>query len=253
MRLYRLDLEGADLRCPQRIIFWPSGYSCSPGSWPPWWASMGASEMTVPHKQGACKKHGDATFFWSPDKRKKSGGYWACIECSREQNRRYRAAHPHAGLDRLHKIGKARPMNEAKDCSSYLGIVVAERVLSKFFENITRMPNGNPGYDFICGKGFKIEVKSSCLVRDACRTSPRWQFRVRGNQVADYFLCLAFDNRDNLEPMHVWLIPGDKISYLKSCLSISSREKYMAKWSRYEQPLDKVLVCCDALREKGVV
>ena len=54
-------------------------------------------------------------------------------------------------------------MSENKDGAAYLGIYIAERALSGFFDNIQRMPYGNPGYDFICGKGFKIDAKASCL------------------------------------------------------------------------------------------
>lgn len=51
-----------------------------------------------------------------------------------------------------HKSGHARPLEDAPDCSSYLGVYVAERILSYYFEDITRMPYGHIGYDFICKK-----------------------------------------------------------------------------------------------------
>jgi len=92
-----------------------------------------------------------------------------------------------------------RPLQEAKDSASYLGVYVAERVLSKYFDNIIKMPYGNPGYDFICGKGFKIDVKSACLYyQRGCY--PYWEFHIKRNNAADYFLCLGFDSRDMLNP-----------------------------------------------------
>ena len=51
------------------------------------------------------------------------------------------------------------PMNKNKECSSYMGDI-AERILPHIFEDeVTRMPYGNIGYDFLCGKGYKNDVK----------------------------------------------------------------------------------------------
>lgn len=99
---------------------------------------------------------------------------------------------------RSHLAGKKKPINEATESASYLGVYIAETVLSTFFDNMQRMPYGNQGYDFICGKGFKIDVKTSCLVYRQNRT-PKWEFCFNRNKIADYFLCLGFDNRKTLE------------------------------------------------------
>ena len=48
-------------------------------------------------------------------------------------------------------------------CSLFLGVHVAERVLSHVFKQVKRMPNGNVGYDFTCARGRKIDVKSACV------------------------------------------------------------------------------------------
>lgn len=129
------------------------------------------------------------------------------------------------------------------NCGVFLGVVVAERLLSKVFKNVQRMPQGNPGYDFICGKGFKIDVKSTCLgnIRN------NWGFHIRRNQEAEYFLCLAFDNRKDLNPKHIWLIPGRVLNHLTTA-SIS--KSTLDKWSEYEltDKLDDVLACCDTLK-----
>jgi hypothetical protein len=145
-----------------------------------------------------------------------------------------------------HSSGRQRPMDEATDCSNYLGIHIAERVLSKFFDNITRMPIHNPGYDFICGKGFKIDVKSACVISKG-QKYPFWHFNIFRNMIADYYLCLAFDNRESLEPQHVWLIPGN-IAGGKCGIRIFNTPKSLAKWSEYERPLDKVLACCQEIK-----
>ena len=73
-------------------------------------------------------------------------------------------------------------------------------------------------------------------------------FNIHQNQIADYFLCLAFDNRQQLNPMHIWLIPSRKINNLKT-LTIS--ESRLDKWSQYEliDKLDKVIGCCNIMKE----
>ena len=100
-------------------------------------------------------------------------------------------------------------MENNKSCSQYLGIHIAERILSHIFHNVEQMPYNNPGYDLICGNGYKIDVKSVCHVKDIPN---KWNFPIRRNKIPDYFLCLAFDNREDLNPKHIWLIPGHIIN-----------------------------------------
>ena len=93
-----------------------------------------------------------------------------------------------------------KPMKLNKKCSQFLGCHVAERVLSHVFKDVQRMSNGNKGYDFICNKGFKIDVKSSCIQKNNS-----YIFSIRYNNIADYFLCIAFDNRENLNPQYIFV------------------------------------------------
>ena len=134
-----------------------------------------------------------------------------------------------------------------KKCPSYLGVIIAEGVLSKVFRNVDRMPYGNPGYDFICGRGYKIDVKSATKMK----TRNAWDFCIRQNHAADYFLCLAFDDRQNLNPQHIWLISGERVNHL-SHLGIFVAT--IDKWSKYElsDKLDKVIACCDMKKTVGV-
>ena len=128
-------------------------------------------------------------------------------------------------------------------CSVYLGVYVAERILADVFNNVERMPNGNTGFDFICGKGYKIDVKSACLGEK----SNHWQFQIRQNTIADYFLLLAFDNRNDLNPVHLWLIPGHVLNHQKgTSIAVSTLDR----WSEYEltDKLDKVIKCCNTKR-----
>lgn len=93
--------------------------------------------------------------------------------------------------------------------------------MEKIFENTKRMPFGNKGYDFVCGKGFKIDVKCSTMYdiktvrkirnKEVITYKKGWKFNIRRNKTADYFLCIAIDDRDNLNVIYIWLIKGDEI------------------------------------------
>ena len=161
----------------------------------------------------------------------------------------YYTVNPKTGHVRIHTTFR-KPQNwnggacTNSDCNTFLGVVMAERVLSKVFKNVQRMQPNNPGYDFICKNGFKIDVKSGCM-RKKWRG---WTFTISRNQEADYFLCLAFDNRKDLNPQHIWLIPGKVVNHLTgTSISISTLEK----WSQYEltDKIDDVITCCDALKD----
>ena len=141
-----------------------------------------------------------------------------------------------------YKINKESNMVVNKNCAQYLGCYIAEQLLAKVFKNVKRMPHGNNGYDIICNNGYKIDIKSS-----ATGYKGYWNFNISRNEIADYFLCVSFEDRNNLKPTHLWLIPGDIINHLMG-LTISKSTTY--KWSKYEQPLDKVLLCCNSMKEK---
>ena len=107
------------------------------------------------------------------------------------------------------------------------------------------MPICNRGFDFICGKGYKIDVKSSCRrIRNGRNDS--WLFHIGKNTIADYFLCLAFDNRDMLNPEHVWLIPSSEVNS-NITLSIFENPTSLAKYNRFERDLEKVNICCNEM------
>jgi hypothetical protein len=157
--------------------------------------------------------------------------------------------HPEHSLNWRHARGINKPMSENRECALYLGVHIAERVLSKLFNNVQRMPFGNPGYDFLCGRGFKIDCKSRCLYHDKRgNRADLWIFSIAKNTQADYFLLLAFNNRADLEPQHIWMIPGSKVAHLTN-LSILDSANSLAKWAQYERPLDKIIACCESLRE----
>jgi hypothetical protein len=70
-------------------------------------------------------------------------------------------------------------------------------------------------YDWVCRNGLKIKhIASSTIVDDYHRSPvsntpiPYWQYAIRRNQVPDYFILSAWDNRESLTPMYIWIIKG---------------------------------------------
>lgn len=154
--------------------------------------------------------------------------------------------HLKKGNDARHRSGRHKPLSQNKQCSAYLGVHIAERVLANAFGSVEKTKYGFPGYDFICGKGYKIDAKSCCRQKTIGK-SDRWKFHIAKNNIADYFLCLAFDNRSDLEPEHVWIIPGRCVSH---ATSIGISEATLDKWREWERPLGKISCLCDVLRTK---
>jgi len=198
-----------------------------------------------------CGKVKPLTEFYLHKSGKKKGKLRSeCSYCDRMQRLEYRKSHREEEnrKDREREYSRgASPARENKACPKYLGIIIAETVLSHFFDHLEHMPENTPGYDFICGKGFKIDAKSSALHHPK-NHNEQWLFSIKRNQIADYFLFLAFSDRETLEPVHVWLIPASQVN-TKSCIGIYNTPKSLLKWQPYEKPLDRVIHCCNRLRD----
>ena len=178
-------------------------------------------------------KDGEITGGEYNDYKSQKKGYKDYNEYQREQN---------------HMSGRYQSMSKNRECAQYLGVHIVERILSKIWDNVTRMPNGNRGYDFICGKGFKVDVKSSCL-----DIYGYLYFHIRRNKIADYFLLVGFDNREDLNPTHIWLIKGEQQILCINVndrvgVSISDSNIYLFK--KYEQTnkMEKLKECCNTLK-----
>ena len=165
-----------------------------------------------------------------------------CQKHDQEYRQKHREHHRNWAREYKHRMGIQHPMSENRNCASFLGVYVAERVLTKVFKNVERMPYSNPGFDFICGGGHNIDVKSACISVDG-----RWGFSINRNKIADYFLCIAFDNREDLNPLHAWLIPGKKVNHLKGA---SIRPHTIHKWDEYKLDVEKVVACCNTMKTK---
>ena len=147
----------------------------------------------------------------------------------------------HIGIGNYFSKSERKPKPINKDSSQYLGITCAEKVLEHVFKNVEKMKFGNPGFDFKCGQGYLVDSKASCTNKKY----NSWSFRIRKNKTADYFALLAFDNRNDINPLYFWLIPGNVIND-KQLLSISKSTFY--KWNEYRQDIDKIIKCCNTLK-----
>ena len=163
-----------------------------------------------------------------------------------------------------HDHGVQSPMEENKECAHHLGTVIAERqygrmIIPEIFGGIEReMPYGNPKYDFIATNGIKIDVKSCCIREN--KGWYGWEPHVRFNEVTDHFLILAFDNREDLNLVHVWLIGRNEIIrecefHLRDSIKITDKSKSLQEFQRYE--LTDKLECLknnivDPATQKGV-
>jgi hypothetical protein len=113
------------------------------------------------------------------------------------------------------------------------------------------MPYGNKGFDFICGKGYKVDVK--CRSVGIHRKKYRcWYFKINQNMIADYFALVAIDDRDSLTPLHFWIIPGCVINMKKN---LRIYESNLKRWDIYEKSRDELISCCNTFHERfdGVV
>ena len=87
-------------------------------------------------------------------------------------------------------------------------------------------------------------MKSSTTRMNAHGTA-YWAFIVNKNTVAEFFLCIAFDDRKILTPLHVWLLPGDLVNHLKNATIAAST---VDKWDEYRLDIDKTVRCCDSMK-----
>ena len=138
-------------------------------------------------------------------------------------------------------------MYENKSCSSYLGIVVGERLCRYMFKDVEVMPHNNTGYDIVCNKSKKIDVKSACVTSTNDKYL-HWAFRIRHNTTADYFILVAFDNRTNLNPIHLWMIPGKEVNQKES---ISISPSTLHKWDKWKRDINNAQICCTEMKQNN--
>ena len=132
------------------------------------------------------------------------------------------------------------PMSDNKECPAYIGVYVNEGLIKLYFDDVEVMPYGHPGYDIICKNGKKIDAKGSTT-----GDKGYWSFHINHNTIADYFFCVAYDNREDKNIIHIWILPGE----IFNCFTgVRISKSTLSKWAEYEHPLDKAISCCDSMR-----
>ena len=205
-----------------------------------------------------CSKCGETKSLieFNRDKTKKDGRRPDCKECRKVQKRKYYQNHRERMNKQSREYHKEHKneirqqkgyisMNQNKNCSLYLGIVIGECLIRHLFKDVEVMPHGNPKFDFICNKGKKIDVKSGCTTLS--NGYPRWVFQIDYNTIADYFILVAFDNLTDLNPLHLWMIPGKEINnQTKASISPST----IHKWSQWERDINDAQLCCTEIKNE---
>jgi hypothetical protein len=166
-----------------------------------------------------------------------------CKDCKNEYYRNRRESHNKCAREYRYRRG-AKSMSENKDCTSYLGCYINERILKHVMPSAILMNNNNPGFDLVCGKGYLVDAKAS-TVHYSKYQSPRWDFRILKNKIPDYFLLVAYKDRTSLEICHMWLIPGDELNNkVQTTISLST----IHKWDRYKIDHTAALNCVNEMK-----
>lgn len=151
--------------------------------------------------------------------------------------------------------GDSVPMHDNEECSYYLGVEIAERKVGRKYlpmilGNIDKeMPPNYPGFDFLLVGDIKV-IKSSCLeyiyrekVSHLCDIYDdiysRYVFSIKYNDIADYFFLIGFDDRLQLNILHIWIIRREKIIRgrefcRRDTLVITNKPKKLSEFEIYE-------------------
>lgn len=171
-------------------------------------------------------------------------------ECYKDLDREYR-----------HERGEYLPSEFNEDCSVNFGILKGEELFARFlvnyFERVKHMKNNNRGFDFICenprqefinkypqfrlerDKEYKLQFKSRCIKYNNMCNWSGWDFRVDHNSTADIFIFSSWSNREDLEPLHVWIflredIIRDRPLWKRVSLCISNTSKGLVEFDNNE-------------------
>lgn len=130
-----------------------------------------------------------------------------------------------------HEAGKYLPIEFNDDSNANFGIYKGEKIFKRFLEeNIFEevIESGkmtrDGGIDLFCknpkqefvnkhshmrlerDKIYKFQLTMSCVI-----DGYRWVFHIRCNNIADYFILCGWDDRHNMNPIHIWIIHKDEM------------------------------------------
>lgn len=159
-----------------------------------------------------------------------------------------------------HKSGRQLPKEFNEDCSSWFGEFISQNYVMETFEDPVPMPPNNPGFDWICKKGQKIDHKGACLSYSNKSNWNGWNFPIRWNNIADYFILSAWDNRDSLTPLHVWIFHKNDIVrgrkfWEREGFTITNTPDKLKELEKFEvtDRLDKLKELCNRHRNENKI
>jgi hypothetical protein len=137
-----------------------------------------------------------------------------------------------------HETGRQRPMEDTPDCPEYFGICIGEKYVSQVFEDSKPVPYGTPGYDWEWND-LKVQHKARCL--NTLGVPRYWRFtRLDYNKIAQKFVISGWDNRNTLNPKHIWIFDKDEIMsdglpfWNRHDFKIYDTPEGLAEYAKYE-------------------
>lgn len=172
-------------------------------------------------------------------------------------------------LEMLHNKGIVGPMSENEDCSYYFGTFIGEelfrRFLSKIFEYVKGFHPANESFDFECenprrefmdkypqlklarDKKYVIQLKLRCFRHKHGKDWLGWLFtHIDYNNIPDYFILCGWDDRESLQPMHIWIFHRDDMVrkghhhtdiekfWKRSSITITNTQTKLKEFEKYE-------------------
>jgi hypothetical protein len=158
------------------------------------------------------------------------------------------------------------------DCPRYFGEYIERKYVSQIFEDavpfeykrdiLGRITDKRKPYDYICCRGLKIKHVASCLRMDKNHVQkltgehlPYFAYAIKRNSIPDAWVFSAWNNREDLEPLFVWIIKGHEefITQVKKgpfwdrkTFTVYFNERGIKKMKRYEvtKKLDRLKEVC---------
>lgn len=218
-------------------------------------------------------KYGKEFVEWVIQNRGKIPDKWLNLGCKTgkeyldklAQNKGY---HDRAERCRYYRYntGRSSPSSQNEDCADSFGIDIGEELFRRFlltiFEYVEHMKRGNRGFDFICknprqefidkyhqfkfekDKEYRIQHKARCIRYDTNSDEwSGWHYSISDrngyNNNTDYFILSAWDDRDNLNILHIWIfykndmVRGEKFWKRKGFV-ITNTPKKLKEFQNYE-------------------
>jgi hypothetical protein len=152
--------------------------------------------------------------------------------------------------------GMTNPYKENRTDNRFLGVYIGENAIHKIYEGSERKKLNNKGYDIICQKGYKIDVKTTILSQ-----YNTYVFDISKNKTADYFVMIGFNNIIDLKPLHIWIIRGNEkldtgriVNDLNKFI-IVNEPFYISKYEKYEKydKLELLKTLCNEFDAKNKI